>query len=92
MTDNAEYGHGHRRPGRLLNDEEEGVTRTQSPYKSRTHSPYKSGTPARVHHNPFDDVLEQIDRAAARRDSDELAFEMLHRFYFRRGHEVELRL
>src|ERR671933_2419682 len=28
-------------------------------------SAFKSGTPARVHHNPFDDVLEQIDRAAA---------------------------
>jgi len=27
-------------------------------------SAFKSGTPARVHHNPFDDVLEQIDRAA----------------------------
>src|SRR5215472_3344957 len=27
-------------------------------------STFKSGTPARVHHNPFDDVLEQIDRAA----------------------------
>src|SRR5947207_4327583 len=65
MTDNAEYGPGHRSPGRLLNDEEERVTRTQSPFKSRTHSPYKSGTPSRVHHNPFDDVLEQIDRAAA---------------------------
>src|SRR5438270_7253703 len=77
MTDNAEYGHGHRRPGRLLNDEEEGVTRTQSPYKSRTHSPYKSGTPARVHHNPFDDVLEQIDRAAAVLHPDPDALEPL---------------
>jgi glutamate dehydrogenase (NAD(P)+) len=28
-------------------------------------STFKSGTPARVHRNPFDDVLEQIDRAAA---------------------------
>ncbi|HEY3060212.1 MAG TPA: Glu/Leu/Phe/Val dehydrogenase [Chloroflexota bacterium] len=27
-------------------------------------SAFKSGTPARVHHNPFDDVLEQLDRAA----------------------------
>jgi glutamate dehydrogenase (NAD(P)+) len=27
-------------------------------------SAFKSGMPARVHHNPFDDVLEQIDRAA----------------------------
>jgi glutamate dehydrogenase (NAD(P)+) len=33
---------------------------------SRRHqSAFKSGTPARVHRNPFDDVLEQIDRAAA---------------------------
>src|SRR5215471_15329783 len=32
---------------------------------SRRHtSAFKSGTPARVHRNPFDDVLEQIDRAA----------------------------
>ena len=30
----------------------------------RYRSAFKSGTPARVHHNPFDDVLEQIDRAA----------------------------
>ncbi|MBV9597987.1 MAG: Glu/Leu/Phe/Val dehydrogenase [Chloroflexi bacterium] len=31
----------------------------------RQQSAFKSGTPARVHRNPFDDVLEQIDRAAA---------------------------
>jgi glutamate dehydrogenase (NAD(P)+) len=31
----------------------------------RQQSAFKSGTPARVHHNPFDDVLEQIDRAAS---------------------------
>jgi glutamate dehydrogenase (NAD(P)+) len=31
---------------------------------ARVRSAFKSGTPARVHHNPFDDVLEQIDRAA----------------------------
>jgi glutamate dehydrogenase (NAD(P)+) len=30
----------------------------------RQQSAFKSGTPARVHRNPFDDVLEQIDRAA----------------------------
>src|SRR6266536_5394593 len=30
----------------------------------RVRSAFKSGTPARVHHTPFDDVLEQIDRAA----------------------------
>jgi glutamate dehydrogenase (NAD(P)+) len=30
----------------------------------RVRSAFKSGLPARVHHNPFDDVLEQIDRAA----------------------------
>ena len=29
----------------------------------RARSAFKSGTPARVHHNPFDDVLEQLDRA-----------------------------
>lgn len=37
-------------------------------------SPYKSGTPARVHRNAFDDVLEQLERAAAvlRPDPDAL--------------------
>ena len=30
----------------------------------RVRSAFKSGTPARVHHNPFDDVLEQLERAA----------------------------
>ncbi|HET6318202.1 MAG TPA: Glu/Leu/Phe/Val dehydrogenase [Chloroflexota bacterium] len=30
----------------------------------RVRSAFKSGMPARVHHNPFDDVLEQLDRAA----------------------------
>ena len=30
----------------------------------RVRSAFKSGTPARVHRNPFDDVLEQLDRAA----------------------------
>jgi glutamate dehydrogenase (NAD(P)+) len=30
----------------------------------RVRSAFKSGTPARVHRNPFDDVLEQIERAA----------------------------
>ena len=37
-------------------------------------SVFKSGLPARHHHNPFDDVLEQIDRAAAvlRPDPDAL--------------------
>jgi len=38
-------------------------------------STFKSGTPARAHHNPFDDVLEQLDRAAAvlQPDPDALA-------------------
>lgn len=36
---------------------------TGSPVRRRR-SAFKSGTPARVHHNPFDDVLEQLDRAA----------------------------
>ena len=31
----------------------------------RQQSAFKSGTPARVHRNPFDDVLEQIERAAS---------------------------
>src|ERR1700686_1780460 len=30
----------------------------------RVRSAFKSGTPARVHRNPFDDVLEQIERPA----------------------------
>ncbi len=33
--------------------------------RRRMRSTFKSGTPARVHRNPFDDVLEQLDRAAA---------------------------
>src|SRR5919202_847850 len=40
-------------------------------------SAFKSGTPARVHHNPFDDVLEQIDRAAAVLHPDADALEPL---------------
>jgi len=43
----------------------------------RTRSAFKSGTPARVHHNPFDDVLEQIDRAAAVLHPDPDALEPL---------------
>jgi glutamate dehydrogenase (NAD(P)+) len=43
-------------------DDERMATTTAS---RRQQSAFKSGTPARVHHNPFDDVLEQIDRAAA---------------------------
>ncbi|HEX8969784.1 MAG TPA: Glu/Leu/Phe/Val dehydrogenase [Chloroflexota bacterium] len=35
-----------------------------APLPRRVQSAFKSGTPARVHRNPFDDVLEQIDRAA----------------------------
>jgi glutamate dehydrogenase (NAD(P)+) len=34
------------------------------PARRRVRSAFKSGTPARRHHNPFDDVLEQLDRAA----------------------------
>ncbi len=37
------------------------ATRNGKPARST----YKSGLPARVHRNPFDDVLEQLDRAAA---------------------------
>jgi glutamate dehydrogenase (NAD(P)+) len=45
---------------------------------SRRHqSAFKSGTPARVHRNPFDDVLEQIDRAAAVLHPDTDALEPL---------------
>ena len=40
-------------------------------------SAFKSGTPARIHHNPFDDVLEQIDRAAAVLHPDPDALEPL---------------
>src|SRR4051812_12098050 len=36
-----------------------------SPAPRRARSAFKEGSPARVHHNPFDDVLEQLDRAAA---------------------------
>src|SRR4030081_3425224 len=43
----------------------------------RVRSTFKSGTPARVHHNPFDDVLEQIDRAAAVLHPDPDALEPL---------------
>jgi glutamate dehydrogenase (NAD(P)+) len=43
----------------------------------RVRSAFKSGTPARVHHNPFDDVLEQIDRAAAVLHPDPEALEPL---------------
>jgi glutamate dehydrogenase (NAD(P)+) len=43
----------------------------------RVRSAFKSGTPARVHHNPFDDVLEQIDRAAAVLHPDPAALEPL---------------
>jgi glutamate dehydrogenase (NAD(P)+) len=41
----------------------------------RVRSAFKSGTPARVHRNPFDDVLEQLDRAAdvLHPDADALA-------------------
>jgi glutamate dehydrogenase (NAD(P)+) len=43
----------------------------------RVRSAFKSGTPARVHYNPFDDVLEQIDRAAAVLHPDPDALEPL---------------
>lgn len=32
--------------------------------RKRVRSAFRSGTPARKHRNPFDDVLEQLDRAA----------------------------
>jgi len=43
----------------------------------RVRSAFKSGTPARVHHNAFDDVLEQIDRAARVLHPDANALEPL---------------
>jgi glutamate dehydrogenase (NAD(P)+) len=45
--------------------------------QNRLQSTFKSGTPARVHRNPFDDVLEQIDRAAAVLHPDSDALEPL---------------
>lgn len=42
---------------------ETGSAATASTVRKRR-SMFKTGTPARVHHNPFDDVLEQLDRAA----------------------------
>jgi len=51
------------------------IVGTSTTARGRIRSAFKSGTPARVHHNPFDDVLEQIDRAAAvlHPDADALA-------------------
>jgi glutamate dehydrogenase (NAD(P)+) len=43
----------------------------------RVRSAFKSGTPARVHRNPFDDVLEQLDRAARVLHPDPEALEPL---------------
>jgi glutamate dehydrogenase (NAD(P)+) len=50
------------------------MAHTQEVRRRASRSTFKSGTPARVHHNPFDDVLEQLDRAAAvlRPDPDSL--------------------
>jgi glutamate dehydrogenase (NAD(P)+) len=50
---------------------------TSTTATGRIRSAFKSGTPARVHHNPFDDVLEQIDRAAAVLQPDADALEPL---------------
>jgi glutamate dehydrogenase (NAD(P)+) len=33
--------------------------------RRKSRSAFKSGLPARIHRNPFDDVLQQLDRAAA---------------------------
>jgi glutamate dehydrogenase (NAD(P)+) len=41
------------------------VNGTPAATATRTRSTFKSGTPARVHGNPFDDVLEQLERAAS---------------------------
>jgi glutamate dehydrogenase (NAD(P)+) len=50
------------------------MAHTQESRRRASRSTFKSGTPARVHHNPFDDVLEQLDHAAAvlRPDPDTL--------------------
>jgi glutamate dehydrogenase (NAD(P)+) len=50
------------------------MAQTQEIRRRTVRSAFKSGTPARVHRNPFDDVLEQLDRAAAvlRPDPDSL--------------------
>jgi glutamate dehydrogenase (NAD(P)+) len=50
------------------------MAHTQESRRRASRSTFKSGTPARVHHNPFDDVLEQLDHAAAvlRPDPDSL--------------------
>ena len=61
--------------GRSAMASADGVGSTASP--GRVRSAFKSGTPARVHHNPFDDVLEQIDRAAAVLHPDPDALEPL---------------
>jgi glutamate dehydrogenase (NAD(P)+) len=53
------------------------VVGTTTTATGRVRSAFKSGTPARVHHNPFDDVLEQIDRAAAVLHPDADALEPL---------------
>jgi glutamate dehydrogenase (NAD(P)+) len=53
------------------------VVGTTTTATGRIRSAFKSGTPARVHHNPFDDVLEQIDRAAAVLHPDTDALEPL---------------
>ena len=50
---------------------------TTTTARGRIRSAFKSGTPARVHHNPFDDVLEQLDRAAAVLHPDPDALEPL---------------
>jgi glutamate dehydrogenase (NAD(P)+) len=48
-----------------------------APPPKRVRSAFKSGSPARVHRNPFDDVLEQIDRAAVVLHPDPEALEPL---------------
>ncbi|MBV9171360.1 MAG: Glu/Leu/Phe/Val dehydrogenase [Chloroflexi bacterium] len=53
------------------------LTPTTGAGPAKHRSAIKSGTPARVHHNPFDDVLEQIDRAAAVLHPDPDALEPL---------------
>src|SRR6185503_11855809 len=60
----------------LANADPQGIDMAGSP-SGRVRSAFKSGTPARVHHNPFDDVLEQLDRAAKVLHPDPEALEPL---------------
>ncbi len=57
------------------------VNGTSAPTIGRARSTFKSGTPARVHYNPFDDVLDQLERAARVLHPDPEAIEPLRRLF-----------